>query len=67
MGVGIDFWAGEQESLKPVDPTPYPPGLITDILLSLDGRFLYFSNWLPWGLCDSMTSDPRGPASWDRR
>ena len=24
----------------------FPVGLITDILLSLDDRFLYFSNWL---------------------
>lgn len=25
---------------------PEMPGLITDILISLDDRFLYFSNWL---------------------
>jgi selenium-binding protein 1 len=25
---------------------PHMPGLITDILISLDDRFIYFSNWL---------------------
>jgi selenium-binding protein 1 len=34
-GKTVDGWA-----------LPVMPGLITDILLSLDDRFLYFSNWL---------------------
>ena len=30
---------------------PHLPPLITDILLSLDDRFLYFSNWLRGDIC----------------
>ena len=30
---------------------PELPPLITDILISLDDRFLYFSNWLRGGAC----------------
>ena len=30
---------------------PKMPPLITDILLSLDDRFLYFSNWLRGDIC----------------
>jgi hypothetical protein len=30
---------------------PSIPPLITDILLSLDDRFLYLSNWLRGGCC----------------
>ena len=44
---------------------PEQPPLITDILISLDDRWLYFSNWLRGGACThSMTSLPyRGQAS----
>lgn len=56
----VDFKAGEQESLKPVGLPPLPPGLITDILLSLDDRFLYFSNWLHGDLAGQYDiSDPK--------
>uniref|UniRef100_A0A8C9QH63 Methanethiol oxidase n=1 Tax=Spermophilus dauricus TaxID=99837 RepID=A0A8C9QH63_SPEDA len=43
------------------EPTPSPPGLITDILLSLDDRFLYFSNWLHGDLRQYDISDPQKP------
>lgn len=37
------------------------PGLITDILLSLDDRFLYFSNWLHGDLRQYDISDTHRP------
>ena len=41
---------------------PMPlPGLITDLLLSLDDRFLYFSNWLHGDLRQYDISDPSAP------
>lgn len=55
-----DSWPGEQESLEPLNHTP-TPGLITDILLSLDDRFLYFSNWLHGDLRQYDISDPHRP------
>ena len=36
-------------------------GLITDILISLDDRFLYFSNWLHGDLRQYDISDPANP------
>ena len=51
---------GEQKSLQPLNGTP-APGLITDILLSLDDRFLYFSNWLHGDLRQYDISDPQRP------
>lgn len=30
---------------------PHLPPLITDILISLDDKFLYFSNWLRGDIC----------------
>lgn len=59
-GVKRGFLAGGQESLKPLNHTP-TPGLITDILLSLDDRFLYFSNWLHGDLRQYDISDPQRP------
>lgn len=50
-----------------VDPVeaagwPFPvPGLITDLVLSLDDRFLYFSNWLHGDLRQYDVSDPDSP------
>ena len=36
----------EEESV-PLEGWPFPvPGLITDLVLSMDDRFLYFANWL---------------------
>jgi len=41
---------------------PLPvPGLITDLLLSMDDRFLYFSNWLHGDLRQYDVSDPANP------
>jgi methanethiol oxidase len=37
------------------------PGLITDIVLSMDDRFLYLSNWLHGDLRQYDVSDPEGP------
>lgn len=40
----------------------YPPqGFITDILISLDDRFLYFSNWLHGDIRQYNISDTRKP------
>jgi selenium-binding protein 1 len=41
---------------------PFPvPGLITDLLVSMDDRFLYFSNWLHGDLRQYDISDPANP------
>ncbi|XP_027488767.1 methanethiol oxidase-like, partial [Corapipo altera] len=40
---------------------PDMPGLITDILISLDDRFLYFSNWLHGDVRQYDISDRRRP------
>ena len=50
--------------VKPVEQEGWPfpvPGLITDLLLSLDDRFLYFSNWLHGDLRQYDVSDPAHP------
>ncbi len=45
-----------------VDGWPFPvPGLITDLVLSLDDRFLYFSNWLHGDIRQYDVSDPARP------
>jgi selenium-binding protein 1 len=41
---------------------PFPvPGLITDLIVSMDDRFLYFSNWLHGDLRQYDISDPANP------
>ncbi|XP_071943536.1 methanethiol oxidase-like [Antedon mediterranea] len=40
---------------------PSMPGLITDILLSLDDRFLYFSNWLHGDIRQYDVTDTKNP------
>ncbi|EDO41029.1 predicted protein, partial [Nematostella vectensis] len=40
---------------------PEMPGLITDILISLDDKYLYFSNWLQGDLRQYDITDPRNP------
>ena len=37
------------------------PGLITDLVLSMDDRFLYFSNWLHGDLRQYDVCDPQNP------
>jgi selenium-binding protein 1 len=47
-----------------LDGWPLPggvPGLITDIVLSMDDRFLYLSNWLHGDLRQYDVSDPANP------
>ena len=45
-----------------VEGWPFPlPGLITDLVLSMDDRFLYFSNWLHGDLRQYDVSDPANP------
>jgi len=40
---------------------PNMPGLITDILLSMDDKYLYFSNWLHGDIRQYDISDPHNP------
>ncbi|XP_057244509.1 methanethiol oxidase, partial [Malurus melanocephalus] len=40
---------------------PDMPGLITDILISLDDKFLYFSNWIHGDVRQYDISDPKNP------
>jgi len=47
-----------------LDGWPLPggvPGLITDVVLSMDDRFLYFSNWLHGDLRQYDISEPTSP------
>ncbi len=49
---------------EPLDGWPLPggvPGLITDVVLSMDDRLLYFSNWLHGDLRQYDVSDPSNP------
>jgi selenium-binding protein 1 len=47
---------------KEVEGWPIPvPGLITDLVVSMDDRFLYFSNWLHGDLRQYDISDPAHP------
>lgn len=47
---------------KEVKGWPFPvPGLITDILISMDDRFLYFSNWLHGDIRQYDISNPSKP------
>jgi selenium-binding protein 1 len=46
----------------PTEGWPFPvPGLITDLVLSLDDRWLYFSNWLHGDIRQYDVSDPSQP------
>src|SRR5687767_15870537 len=41
---------------------PFPvPGLITDLVVSMDDRFLYFSYWLHGALPQYVIADPAHP------
>ena len=58
-------WAAEPaiavESVE-LEGWPFPvPGLITDLVVSMDDRFLYFSNWLHGDLRQYDISDPANP------
>jgi selenium-binding protein 1 len=59
-------WAAEKVITVPpkkVDGWALPdmPGLITDIILSLDDRFLYFSNWLHGDIRQYDVADRSNP------
>ena len=44
------------------DGWPFPvPGVITDLVVSMDDRFLYFSNWLHGDLRQYDITDPANP------
>jgi selenium-binding protein 1 len=50
--------------VEPVETAGWPfpvPGLITDLLVSMDDRFLYFSNWLHGDLRQYDISNPAKP------
>ncbi len=57
----------EVEKVIQVEPVetagwPFPvPGLITDLVLSLDDKWLYFSNWLHGDIRQYDVSDPARP------
>lgn len=47
---------------KDVEGWPFPaPGLITDLVLSMDDRWLYFANWLHGDIRQYDVSDPAQP------
>jgi selenium-binding protein 1 len=51
-------------AVEPVEQQGWPmpvPGLITDLVLSMDDRYLYFSNWLHGDLRQYDISDPARP------
>lgn len=60
-----DRWMAD--SVVAVDPVetkgwPFPvPGLITDVVLSMDDKWMYFSNWLHGDLRQYDISDPANP------
>jgi selenium-binding protein 1 len=58
-------WAADKViQVEPVEVEGWPfpvPGLITDLVLSMDDRFLYFSNWLHGDLRQYDVSDPANP------
>src|ERR671937_468668 len=58
-------WAADQviavEGVE-LEGWPFPvPGLITDLLLSMDDRFLYLANWLHGDVRQYDVSDPSNP------
>ncbi|HVA50111.1 MAG TPA: selenium-binding family protein [Pirellulales bacterium] len=60
-----DAWLADKVlQVEPVETKGWPfpvPGLITDLVLSLDDRFLYFSNWLHGDIRQYDVSDPARP------
>ena len=61
---GSQWRADNVIQVEPVETEGWPfpvPGLITDLVLSLDDRWLYFSNWLHGDLRQYDVSDPANP------
>ncbi|MEM9411851.1 MAG: selenium-binding protein SBP56-related protein [Planctomycetota bacterium] len=60
-----DQWKAEKViSVEPVETEGWDfpvPGLITDLVLSMDDKYLYFSNWLHGDLRQYDVSDPANP------
>jgi methanethiol oxidase len=60
-----DQWQAEKViEVEPVEHAGWPfpvPGLITDLVLSLDDRWLYFANWLHGDIRQYDVSDPSRP------
>jgi selenium-binding protein 1 len=60
-----DAWQAEKViEVAPVEHAGWPfpvPGLITDLVLSLDDRWLYFANWLHGDIRQYDVSDPGHP------
>jgi selenium-binding protein 1 len=51
----------------PLEGWPFPvPGLITDLVLSMDDRFLYLANWLHGDVRQYDVSDPADPKLTDQ-
>lgn len=62
--MGDDWLADKIVQVEPVETKGWPfpvPGLITDVVLSLDDRFLYFSNWLHGDIRQYDVSEPARP------
>ncbi|KAL6058530.1 single stranded nucleic acid binding protein [Balamuthia mandrillaris] len=63
---GEDKWQADKViAVQPLDvegwALPTMPGLITDILVSLDDKYVYFSNWLHGDIRQYDVSDPADP------
>ena len=60
-----DTWKAEKVvQVESIETEGWPfavPGLITDLVLSLDDRFLYFANWLHGDIRQYDISDPSHP------
>ncbi|MBX7164780.1 MAG: selenium-binding family protein [Pirellulales bacterium] len=60
-----DRWRADQviavENATPPGAKDAIPGLITDLLVSMDDRYLYFSNWLHGDIRQYDISDPATP------
>ena len=60
-----DRWKADKViQVEPVELEGWPfpvPGLITDLVLSLDDRWLYFSNWLHGDIRQYDVRDPANP------
>jgi selenium-binding protein 1 len=58
-------WTAEQViAVEPVEVEGWPfpvPGLITDLIVSMDDRYLYFSNWLHGDIRQYDIADPAHP------
>jgi selenium-binding protein 1 len=63
--LNADGWHADKVIEVPtVDVKEWPipvPGLITDLLISMDDRYLYFSNWLHGDIRQYDISDPAKP------